>query len=136
MSRREADYSRVGQLEDELFPELCNALNSYHKKQYEYRFWKIVLGVWFQRYVDVIYNRVETLKECLKNYNISGTTKFYPYEYQLTTSDSWSALWSFSNDRWNNELYSRIFDIIGPLNFKIESMRDNLKHNYFSKKKS
>ena len=135
IERRNADYSRVRQLEDELFPIFCDTLNSYHNTQYKDKFWKIVLGVWFQRYIDVIYNRVETLKACLKNYNITGATIFDPNGYDLATTDTLSSLWFFNDDRWNNELYSRIFDIIGPLDFQIETIRDDLGQNHYSKKK-
>ena len=133
--QRNADYNRVRQLENELFPILCDLLNSYHNFQYDSRFWKIILGVWFQRYVDVIYNRVETLKECLKNYNITGTALFNSIGYDLATIDSLSAIWSFNDDRWNSALFSRIFNIVGPLDFQIEIIRDDLGQNHFSRNK-
>jgi len=93
------------------------------------------LGVWFQRYVDVIYNRVETLKECLKNYNITGTALFNSIGYDLATIDSLSAIWSFNDDRWNSALFSRIFNIVGPLDFQIESVYDDMEQHHFSRDK-
>jgi len=131
--QRNGDYASVRQLEDELFPILCDFLNSYHNTQYDSKFWKIVLGVWFQRYVDVIYNRVETLKECFKNYNITGVSTLDSNGYDLSTIDSLSAIWSFDDDRWNSALFSRIFDIIGPLDFQIGVIYDNMNQYRFSK---
>jgi putative transferase (TIGR04331 family) len=131
--QRNAHYASVRQLEDELFPILCDLLNSYHNTQYNSKFWKIVLGTWFQRYVDVIYNRVETLKVCFKNYNISGVTVHESIEYDLATIDSLSAIWSFNDDRWNSALFSRIFDIVGPLDFQIEVIHDDIEQDRFSK---
>jgi len=131
--RRSVDYANVRQLEDELFPVLCDLLNSYHNTKYDSRFWKIVLGVWFQRYVDVIYNRVKTLQKCLENNNICGVTLLNSVNYDLAPADSLSAIWLFSDDRWNNALYSRIFNIMGPFDFKIETIDDNVSHGHFSK---
>ena len=129
------DYANVRKLEEELFPILCDLLNSYHNTHYDSKFWKTVLGTWFQRYVDMIYNRVGTIKKCLKNYNVIGTTVFNSKGYEFATPDTWTAIWSFNDDRWNSVLFSRIFDIIGPLDFPIEVISDNGKQNHFSKAK-
>ena len=114
LSERSGLYDNARQLEKEIFPTLCDLLNDYHDTQYSHRFWKIVLGLWFHRYVDVIYNRVETFDKCLNDYNISGLSIIESSSYDFSTKDSLSAIWSFNDDQWNNMLYSRIVGIVKP----------------------
>ena len=132
LSERKKIHSSARQLERELFPILCDLLNDYHNTQHDNRFWKIVLGLWFYRYINVIYNRIETLNKCINNYNISGLSIIDSSNYDLSTRDSKSAIWSFNDDRWNNMLYSRIIDIIKPsIDFPVDVIYFDDKNTHF-----
>lgn len=117
---KDADFAQARALEDMLFPMLCDTLNQYHGAKYDDRFWKIVLGHWFRRYVDMMLNRVKTLEQCLQVHEISGCTAYLNNQYCLATLDSYSAVWAFNDDRWNNELNVRILDLLGVKNLHIE----------------
>lgn len=123
-NEKDLDHIDVKKLEQLLFPQFCNILNSYHNSEYDVKFWKIVLGHWFRRYINVVFNRVKTLQKCLESNNIIGVSLFESSSYSLSTSDSLDALWSFSNDRWNVELFSRIFEIIEPSETSVETVTD------------
>lgn len=109
--QKDLDYAEARVLENELFPFFCNILNEYHATQHGERFWKIVLGHWFRRYVDVVFNRVKTLESCLNAYELSGTSVFLE-TYSLAPKDSYSAIWAFNDDQWNNALYARILNLL------------------------
>lgn len=118
--KKDVDHAEARALEEELFPRLCNVLNRHHGTQHGLRFWRIVLGHWLRRYVDVMLNRVRTLEQCLRTYQLTGTTGFEARGYSLATQDSYSAIWAFSDERWNNELNVRILNILGEMNFPID----------------
>jgi len=111
-TRKDADYAEARAVEERLFPSLCNVLNDHHGAQHGARFWRIVLGHWFRRYVDVMVNRSKTLQLCLQAYSISGTTAFAEQSYGLAPRDSREAIDAFNDDRWNHELYLRILALL------------------------
>ena len=118
--QKKADYADARALEERLFPVLCDGLNYYHGAQHDVRFWKIVLGHWFRRYLDVIFNRVKTIEKCLLTHQLSGTTIYSDVHYLLATQDSLAAIWAFNDDRWNNALYSRLMNLLDVTNCPIE----------------
>jgi putative transferase (TIGR04331 family) len=123
LARKDADYAEARTIEEKLFPEFCSVLNNYHDRQYSLRFWRIVIGHWFRRYVDVMLNRVKALEQCLQSYYISGTTVYAADRYILATPNSYSAIWAFNDERWNNALTSRILDQL-VLNWSPEVIDD------------
>lgn len=119
-TKKIADNAEALVLEERLFSVLYNSLNRHHNTQYCARCWRILLGHWLRRYVAVILNRVKTIQQCLQTYQISGATFYYNENYTLVTQDSYSAIWAFSDDCWNNALNLRILTIIEKINFKID----------------
>jgi putative transferase (TIGR04331 family) len=108
IAQKDADYAEARALEQKLFPEFFSLLNQQHGLAENTRYWQILLGHWFRRAINVLLNRVRTLQQCLANYSISGVT-FYPEcTYALAPSDSYSAIWAFSDTRWNQELNTAI----------------------------
>jgi len=73
-AQKDADNVKARDLEEKLFPILCDALNQHHGMHHSSRFWSIVLGHWLHRYVNVIFNRVKTLEQCLQAHQLSGMT--------------------------------------------------------------
>ena len=119
-SQKDVDYNLARELEEKLFSILCNIMNEFHNTKLSDRFWRILLGHWLSRFVDVILNRVNTLERCLETYKINGTTAFSVDDYALAPLDSNAAIWAFNDDRWNNALYIRILNHLGVTNFPVE----------------
>jgi len=120
---KDADFSEARRLEGRLFPLLCRALNQHHNKNHDARFWQIVLGHWFRRYVEAMLNRVETLKQCLREHHISGFVAYDNKHYALATQDSYSSIWAFNDDRWNNALNAHILILLGLKSFAVETIK-------------
>lgn len=119
--QKEVDLVEARNLEEKLFPILCEALNRHHGTQHNLRFWQILLGHWFRRYVDVMFNRVRTLEHCLQNYKLSGTKIISSGNYSLAPADSCDAIFSFNDDKWNSHLYARILRFLDE-DFEIEQL--------------
>lgn len=118
--QKDADHAEARALEEGLFSVLCDTLNEDHGTRHGARFWKIVLGHWFHRYVDVILNRVRTLELCLRTHPLSGTTAFSDECYTLAPQDSYAAIWAFNDSRWNSALYVRILNLLGATGCPME----------------
>jgi putative transferase (TIGR04331 family) len=120
LSKKDANHAEARALEEQIFPVLCNVLNRFHGKQHDARFWRIVLGHWLRRYVDVMLNRVKTLEQCLRTHQISGMTAYVNDHYALATQNSYTAIWAFNDERWNDALTLRILGLLGASSYPVE----------------
>lgn len=143
ISERKKDYTNLAKIRKQIYPEIFDILNQAHNTNYSHRFWQILTGDWLNRYIDVIYNRVRTLQQCLMNYEISGVSLISNQEYVLSPLDSRSAILSFDDDYWNSILYTKIFSF-KKIGFPIEYIEDGSEiqfeindhvYEYFVKKR-
>jgi putative transferase (TIGR04331 family) len=124
-SAKDADHANAQMLEKKLFPILCNALNQHHGTHYGERFWLIVIGHWLRRYTIMILNRVNTFEQCLRSYELNGTTSFSADHYTFAIQDTSQTSSSFNDDRWNNLLYIRILNLLGVKNCPVEVIAED-----------
>jgi putative transferase (TIGR04331 family) len=129
-AQKDADHIEARALESEVFSSLCELLNHHHGTQHESRFWQMVIGHWFSRCVDVIFNRVITLKKCLREHQPDSTSVFANGRYSLAPLDSYAAIWAFSDDRWNNALYARLLQLLGKTNCAAEEIPGDDSEGY------
>lgn len=128
---KDADHAYVRDLEMSLFPELCDLLGRWHGVSSDQRYWKIILGHWFRRYVEVIFNRTRTLQSCIPHHFIDGTTVLVNPAYSLATTDSYTTIWASNDDRWNHELYVRIMKLMPELNIDYKYLDDDSGERQF-----
>jgi putative transferase (TIGR04331 family) len=120
LGKKIEDLTNARRYEEQLFPLLCDVLNTYHVTQHGKRYWRIVFGHWLRRYVDVILNRFNTLQSCLQKHTLNGTAAYSDDSYCLAPIDSYEAIFSFNDHRWNNELYLRILSLQGGISFPVD----------------
>lgn len=126
--QKDRDHAKARSMEESLLRILSNVLNKHHGVQHSTRFWQIILGHWLRRYVDVIFNRINTLELCLREHQLSGVSAFEDGRYTLATLDSLAAIRAFNDDRWNNALYVRILNLLSQENLPLEvSSSDELE---------
>ena len=125
--KKDIDYVEVKIFIDKIFPIFCAILNNHHGVNYSIRFWTILLGHWFQRYVKVIFNRFNTIEQCLQQFRITGSTFHINKNYSLTHSDSLTAIYALNDDRWNNALNLEILKFLSA-DIKLELIHDSQKN--------
>ena len=119
-SNRESLNKICASIEKDLFPSLCSCLNDYHGREYSARFYKIVLGHWFRRYINVITNRLESLRSAIRLFPIAGMTAVMDTNYQLSVQDSETFLWATNDSLWNSMLFLRLVNTNNDINVPIE----------------
>ena len=92
LAQKDADNNEARALEENLIFKVRELFNEYHGVQHGARFWRIVVGHWLRRYEDTMLNRVKTLEQCLKKYNVNGLTSYTNDDYVLATIDSFSSI--------------------------------------------
>jgi putative transferase (TIGR04331 family) len=142
IEERVEDYQILQNFKHEIYPKIFNLLNEVHQVKNSNRFWQILVGDWLIRYIDVIYNRVRTLQQCLENYEICGVSLISNSDYVMAPSDSLSSVMVLDDDYWNLILYEKIFKITNfdkiHIEYIIDSKVSNLKNDeikdqYFTK---
>jgi len=116
---KDALYANAREIEKQLFPIFVNMLNKYHGLSYSDRAWKILIGPWLRRNIDVIYNRFITIEKCLQTCSISGLAvikRFSP----LAPANALGSLINYSQDDWNASIYVRILELSKLKNLQIE----------------
>ncbi len=130
-NKRKKDLSELEILEDQIFPILCRFLNELHHEEYDERCWKIILGYWFRRYLQVLLNRFRTLEKCLNLFCITGIT-FCINNNILAAKDSNSSIFLYNNDHWNNILNKKILNFFPKINFPVTIIKKkNTKEIFF-----
>ncbi len=114
--KKENDYLETKKIEKKLFPIFCEQLNKYHNTEYSLRFWKIVLGHWFRRYIEFSLYHIKIIQYCLSDFSIESTTFLYNSNYSLTVLNSSEFISAICNDRWRNLFY---IEVIKKLNTSI-----------------
>ena len=130
-ANKDADREAARILETALFADVCAILNDHHGLQESQRYWRIVLGHWFRRCVDILFNRTRTLQQCLDEQQPKATVILTGERYHLATQDSNAAVWASNDDLWNHQLFARILqnlqrpglellghDVTGPSGFE------------------
>ncbi len=118
--QKDHDDELARTIEAELLLNLVDELNRFHGVSCSYRYWQIILGHWLRRYVNVIYNRYHTIKQCINNYSISGTSLLVSEDYHLATVDSLSFIYACNDDVWNNCLGVRVLGYLDNVDFTID----------------
>ena len=134
-TKKDSDNSKARELEYKLFPRVCDLLNHYHGTSHSERYWRIILGNWFSRSTDVLFNRIMTLQQCFDLYNICGTTVYANNNYHLVRQDSSSATWAFNDHYWNNALNERILALTGNQDVITDYIFEDLQKKFSTKSK-
>lgn len=133
---KDRDYKATRELARTIFPDLCLVLNTVHGTNESEKFWKIVLGHWFRRHIEVVYNRTNTLMQCLENYQISGTSFYQSKNVMLATPTSADATLISNWNLWNNILFRRIYETNSKVEIQIDlidiELSDTLIRSYAS----
>ena len=120
------DLDYVLSLTAKLLLELMVILNELHQVKHTVRYWNIVLGHWLRRYVQVAYNRYQTLTRAFDNYDIVGTRVLTANAESLLRPDSLDFIFACNDDYWNHVLYSKILASIdqGDLVLDVSTVDD------------
>jgi putative transferase (TIGR04331 family) len=114
----------------ELFPILVGILNEYHKKTFSVRFWKILIGHWFQKYVSLILNQKLALELILDTENVFAA-RFIHYEnHNLIPRDLNDMIKLHTADSYNSAIDLKIVSSMNRKDFTVEEINVNFKKEF------
>ena len=110
--KKNIDFFEVKKLEQNLFPEFCEILNRHFETSHGEKFWKIIHAHWFRDILQLLLNRINTLKQCFQFNEISGTSVYKNDNNNLAILDNISLYRVCGDDRWNNILNAKIIELL------------------------
>ena len=125
----ETDFKYLKNLYPKVLESLTKFLNEYHETQYSKRYWEIVAGPTLVQLLSVFWDRWESVKSALDNYDINDVPII---DYKITDfiSQDFNDIFTNKIDShfWNNCVFSEIIEDTFKLNIS------KIKNQYFKNK--
>lgn len=116
-----------------IIKDLSIQLNSLHSVNLNLRSWKILLGHWLKRFIDLCYQKDYLLSEILNTYEISKIYGIKNENYKAYSNDTFAIHPNSRDNLWNNNLFFKIinfYDYKVETNFTQNSNNENLVKEY------
>ena len=102
-----------------VFLDLAHELNRLHGTAFPLRYWRIVVGAWFQQFAQVVHMRLRIAEYVFETYGALKVAKLDLTWQELlpVTHDEASLL--FATDIWNHHIYVEAFNFVAKSASKI-----------------
>ena len=121
-------FNHINKIYEKNLIYLTKYLNKYHKVNFSKEYWRILIGVWLQKFISLVFDRWLSLKKVnkkykkinlkIRNYDIE---KFIPFGIEDFN-------YFIEEDEWNNYIY---FELINNLRLKsIRKINQEKKLNF------
>jgi putative transferase (TIGR04331 family) len=101
------DYQYLQTLYEELVPTLSARLNYLHDTNHEDRYWRILVGPWLVKFLHVLFDRYESVKQ-LSTYSIHSSIVLTNTIDIEPANDTAGFTELYSTDLWNHALFAYI----------------------------
>ena len=130
------DYLYLQTFYERLLGELTIQLNHIHNVDQSVRYWRILVGPWLFYFVQILFDRWETIQRAIIQYDISETIILIGQDEQFIPNDMHGFESLFVRDDWNHHIYSKILqNFLAPNQFKKKLINiDSTKHIIDTKK--
>lgn len=107
-------YAKTNCIYEEILPQLSEALNAIHGKNYSAHHWRVLIGPWLQLYISIAYDRYVCIKHALKHYP-DFTTIGLSKESFVVPTDTLDFVCFVSGDAYNLQLYTKLLYALGKV---------------------
>lgn len=102
------DFVKINQLYEKVLDDLANFLNDFHNLNYSKKYWRIVIGLWLNYFIEIIFDRFEMLNVA-SNYSDNISINHYKYEESSYIPKNMTQFMRFvETDNWNEYIYFKI----------------------------
>ncbi len=114
------DFSYIQSLYEEFLSKLEVKLNEIHRTDYSNRYWRILVGPWLAYFLQMIFDRWESLSHVFISYEISDVRKIKREVGRLIPNDMQSFSNMYTDDAWNEMIFTSVLDWKGVLGEDIQ----------------
>ena len=112
------DQEHLSEIYEETLLDLAECLNGIHGTTHSLRYWRIVLGPWLRRFVDIIFDRWMSIVRVTTQYEIDNTICLLGVPGTTDVPDTQQFLTIANSDEWNHAVYNRIIESQTSINIE------------------
>jgi putative transferase (TIGR04331 family) len=105
------DFAYLNKIFERLIILISNQLNSYHKKNFSLRFWKILIGPWLSTFIHIYFERWNNVQSSLEKFKVDKCIFLNLKEEQFIPYDHKNFIYFSQSDIWNQFLYQKIISV-------------------------
>lgn len=123
------DYLYVNNLYERVLLQAAGRLNVLHECNYPIRYWRIIIGPWLSNFIEVLFDRFESIKSAERFGRVTETfIAQCPHGFWI--QNDYHDFYSLSvKDEYNFYLYSEIIKFNNSLPYKFVEVSDCYKSN-------
>jgi len=106
----ETDESNLRRLHDEILVAMTSVLNEVHDVNFSKRYWQIIIDPWLVSYVAVIFDRWESVRVVLDEYEVTKTFSLDANLNIKVPRDYSTSIELYRSDLWNHHLFLDILN--------------------------
>ena len=103
-----SDYKYLQILYEHLLKDLAAQLNQIHAVDHSLRYWRIIIGPWLGHFVQVLFDRWESIHQAIARFDISETLCVAEQEACMSPNDMGAFTTLSREDTWNHHIYIKI----------------------------
>ena len=100
-------------LRTDLVEVLCLHLNRIHGTEYSIKQWQILIEGWLRVFLNIYFNRLETLRQCMRQNNIESVAFIDKDEFVLSTQNTSAFQLACNDPTWNTHFFERLWRYSG-----------------------
>ena len=123
------EFSHTEKVYEKILKELAFKLNKIHNTKYSLRAWRILVGPWLNRFIAIVFNRHEILKNFSKQHNFNNFRIINGIQNKASAFNTSEFTDFTSQDNWNHFLFLKIMVLM------TEKNKFYHKFNFYTKQK-
>jgi putative transferase (TIGR04331 family) len=108
-----SDYQYLDSLYERILDDLAGRLNQIHNVEYSIRYWRILVGPWLAYFIQMLFDRWQSIQSAINFFEITGTIVLTGNEEQLVSNDMNHFAELMKGDEWNHHIYAEILSRLG-----------------------
>jgi putative transferase (TIGR04331 family) len=107
-NKLESDFHYLSDLHERLLVDLAAKLNEIHGVTHSVRYWRVLVGPWLGYFVQMFFDRWESIQHAVAQYELSATVVLTGAEKDLVPQNMADFNRLFVSDEWNHHIYAFI----------------------------
>ena len=111
------DYIYLDGLYERLLTQIARVFNDIHRVNYSLRYWRIIIGPWLYYFIGIVYDRYQSVESASKSGKASSVLIDKNRHFQWIPEDFTVFLKWYTEDGYNDYIYSRIIEYTKKIKF-------------------
>ncbi len=112
------DYGYLQEVYERYLKALSLQLNAIHHVQFDLRYWRILVGYWLNSFINILFDRFQTIKAAVQYRKITNTKVIAYPENKAVPKNMMHFIRLFQSDEYNHYLYSKIISFLGNIPYQ------------------